>query len=326
MCSAPFSCKRAMSFTPRTIAIIRTDRLGDMVLTLPMFPALRSLFPSARLMLIAARYVEPLVRDLRCIDEVVYLDAQTDNLQTILRRHGVDVVFAPRPRASEAWAAVRSGVNLRIGSAYRWYAPLYNRRIREHRADAQFHEAEYNVRMIMHAFGCPMPQVELVSPRENRIRHGQPAAPRVIIHPGSGGSAKDWPAKRFGELANRLRQHHNAEILVTGIDRERALCEEVLRACPEGTNLCGTRDLESMIDLIATSDLLVANSTGVLHVAASLGVAVLGLFPTTPSMSARRWGPYTRRAIVLESGPGDDMMSITVDAAAAAAASLLTAP
>lgn len=314
-----------MSFTPRTIAVIRTDRLGDMVLTLPMFPALRSLFPSARLVLIAAQYVEPLVRNLSCIDEVIYLDAQTDDLQTILRRHGVDAVFAPRPRASEAWAALRAGVKLRIGSAYRWYAPLYNRRIREHRADAQFHEAEYNVRMIMHAFDCPMPRVELVSPRENLLRPNH-AAPRIIIHPGSGGSAKDWPAQRFGELAVMLRQRHNAEILITGIERERDLCEEVLRACPEAENLCGAHDLESMIDLIATSDLLVANSTGVLHVAASLGVAVLGLFPSTPSMSARRWGPYTRKAVVLESGPGDDMMTITVDAAAAAATSLLTAP
>ncbi len=314
-----------MSFTPQTIAVIRTDRLGDMVLTLPMFPALRSIFPSARLVLIAARYVEPLVRDLPCIDEVIYLDAQTDDLQAILRRHGVDAVFAPRPRASEAWAAVRAGVTLRIGSAYRWYAPLYNRRIREHRADAQFHEAEYNVRMIMHAFGCPMPHVELVSPRTNLTRRGKQTPSRVIIHPGSGGSAKDWPAERFGELASRLRQRHNAQIIVTGIGRERALCEEVLQACPEAENLCGTLDLESMIDLIAASDLLVANSTGVLHVAASLGTCVLGLFPSTPSMSAQRWGPYTDRARVLESGPGDDMLSIHVETAVEAATALLEA-
>lgn len=316
-----------MSFKPQTIAVIRTDRLGDMVLTLPMFPALRSLFPSARLILIAARYVEPLVRHLECIDEVVYLDAQTDSLQTILRRHGVDAVFAPRPRASEAWAALRAGVAVRIGSAYRWYAPLYNRRIREHRADAQFHEAEYNVRMIMHAFGGSMPAVELVSPRPHHTRRKEAvierARPRVIIHPGSGGSAKDWPAERFGMLARELQHRHNAEIILTGIASERELCSAVIRECPDAVDMCGRCDLDGMIDLIAGVDLLVANSTGVLHVATSLGTAVLGLYPSTPSMSARRWGPYSGRSAVLESGPGDDMLSISVERAVSAASLLL---
>lgn len=318
-----------MSFTPQTIAVIRTDRLGDMVLTLPMFPALRALFPQAELTLIAAPYVEPLVRQVRCIDNVIYVSSESGNLRSILRECSIDTLFSPRPRASEAWDALLAGVHTRIGSGYRWYSALYNRRIREHRADAQFHEAEYNVRMIMHSFGGSMPPVQLVSPRPDLIPRDEHSAarsrPRIIIHPGSGGSAKDWPAERFGMLARELQHRHDAEIIVTGISSERELCSAVIRECPDAVDMCGRCDLEGMIDLIAGVDLLVANSTGVLHVAASLGTPVLGLYPSTPSMSARRWGPYSGRSAVLESGPGDDMLSISVESAAAAATALLAA-
>ncbi|MBU3700126.1 MAG: glycosyltransferase family 9 protein [Candidatus Kapabacteria bacterium] len=311
-----------MNSSPQHIAVVRTDRLGDMVLTLPMFPALRELFPQARLTLVAARYAEPLVRGVDCIDSVIYLDADVD-LASILRRERIDAVFFPRPRLQEAWAALRSGVRLRIGSAYRWYSLLYNRRIREHRAEAAYHEAEYNVRMIMHAFACPMPEVKLVSPTASTKRSRTAERPRIIIHPGSGGSARDWPADQFGALAQRLRQTLNAEILVTGIPTERALCDIVLRECPDAVDLCGRFDLAGMIELIAGADMLVANSTGVLHIAASLSVPVLGLYPSTPSMSRHRWGPYTEKSIVLESGPGDDMSAISVESAVTAAKELL---
>ncbi|MFM8772050.1 MAG: glycosyltransferase family 9 protein [Candidatus Kapaibacterium sp.] len=309
---------------PRTIAVLRTDRLGDMVLTLPMFPALRRRFPSARLILIASRYVEPLVRFIDVIDDVVYLDSPDQRIEPILREYSVDTLFAPRPRLSEAWQALRSGVKRRIGSGFRWYSPLYNVRIREHRSDAAYHEAEYNVRMIMHAFGGDMPSVELVSPRPVARERISRARPRIIMHPGSGGSAKDWPAERFGMTACTLCDELDAEIIITGIASERPLCDEVAALCPGATNLCGTLDLVGMIDLIADADLLMANSTGVLHVAAAVSTPVVGFFPSTPSMSARRWGPYTKRAIVLESGPGDDMLMISVEAAVDAAKRLLT--
>ncbi len=70
----------------------------------------------------------------------------------------------------------------------------------------------------------------------------------------------------------------------------------------------------------------VANSTGVLHVAAACGLRVVGLYPASPAISQRRWGPYTAHARVLESTPDDDMTSISVDAALAAVRELAQHP
>lgn len=314
-----------LTYEPSHIAVLRTDRLGDMVLTLPMFPALRSRFPRARLTLIAAPYVEPLVRSVACIDELVLVDTTKPGFRSLLRRHEIDTIFTPRPRLHEAWAAALARIPNRVGSGYRWYSPLYSVRLHEHRSDAAYHEAEYNVRMISHAFGGPTPSVERVSPRPDHQRRVSSTRPRIVIHPGSGGSAHDWPVEHFGKAAARLRDQLHAEILVTGIAQEGHLCERVLQECPDAINLCGQLDLDAMIDLLADADLLLANSTGVLHIASAVGTAVVGFYPSTPSMSPRRWGPYTQNAIVLESGPGDDMRTISVDDAVAAACRLVGA-
>lgn len=317
MSTAPVHVLKA----PSHIAVVRTDRLGDMVLTLPMFVELRRRFPLAKLTLVTRRYVSPLIREVGEIDNVLFIDHETRSLVSLLRHRDIDTAFFPRPRLGEVWSALVAGISTRVGSAYRWYSPLFTHRVSEHRSDAAYHESEYNLRMISHAFGGESPIVKLISPRPGPRIIASP--PLIIIHPGSGGSAKEWPAERFGELARRLYDEGAGRIVITGIKSEKAVCQVVSQMCPQAENRCGVDTLEAMIDQISQSSLMCSNSTGVLHIAASLSVPVLGFYPSTPAISAKRWGPISDKAIVLSSGAGDDMTSISVEQALVGALRLL---
>ncbi len=315
-----------MQHAPSHIAIFRTDRLGDMVLTLPMCHALRERFPAAHITLYTRSYAAPLVEASRAVDTIVAVDNLDVPLHHDLRSRAIDAIFFPRPTRAEAWAAMRARIPMRVGTGFRWYSWMFTTRIGEHRSTAEHHEAEYNVRMIMHAFGGPQPEVVLANPRPEHTHHTLHASLRIVIHPGSGGSAHDWPVDRFAELAARCRSELGAEIHVTGLAAERALCDRILTACPTAIDHCGNHDLSYLLDVLADADIAVANSTGVLHLAAACGVRVVGLYPASPAISQRRWGPYTALARVLESTPDDDMTSISVDAALAAVRELALHP
>lgn len=315
-----------MKHSPTHIAIFRTDRLGDMVLTLPMCVELRRRFPDVRITLYTRSYAAPLVVATGVVDEIVCVDTLTIPLHQDLRSRAIDVIFFPRPTQPEAWAALRAGIPRRIGTGYRWYSWMFTTRIREHRSTAEHHEAEYNVRMIMHALGGSQPTVVVPNPRPLADHSHMHSPPRVVIHPGSGGSAHDWPVERFAELAARCANDLGAEIHVTGLGSERHLCEAILRACPSAHDHCGNHSLDHLLDILADADVAVANSTGVLHLAAACGLRVVGLYPASPAISRHRWGPYTDRAIVLESTPNDDMTSISVDAALEAVRALAQHP
>lgn len=315
-----------MQQAPSHIAIVRTDRLGDMVLTLPMCVTLRQRFPGVRITLYTRSYAAPLVEASHVVDDVVMVDTLATPLHHDLRARDIDAIFFPRPTLDEAWAAMRARIPMRIGTGYRWYSWMFTTRIGEHRSTAEHHEAEYNVRMIMHAFGGSQPMVELANPRPNADHEKVHTPLRIVVHPGSGGSAHDWPVERFAELAARCQRELGAEIHVTGLPAERALCDHVIAACPTAIDHCGNHDLSYLLDVLAGADIAVANSTGVLHLAAACGLRVVGLYPASPAISQRRWGPYTTHAIVLESTPDDDMTSITVDAALAAVRELAQHP
>ena len=60
----------------------------------------------------------------------------------------------------------------------------------------------------------------------------------------------------------------------------------------KATDLCGELDLEHLAALLSVASLVVANSTGPLHIADALGTRVIGLYSPYRSAAPHRWGPY----------------------------------
>lgn len=296
----------------QTFAIVRTDRLGDMVLTLPMVAAIHRVSPNARVVVICRRYVAPLVEEAEGIHDVRYVD--DTSLYEILREVQPSTVFFPRPTFSDVLSAVRARIPYRVGTSRRWYSGLLTHRDRQSRSAARKNEAEYNIDLVRLRFGneaagLSMESLHLLAPPPVPPSSFRPGESYVVLHPGSGGSARTWPITHFAELAQRLNQN-NIHVVVTGSDSEHEL-GQIIEQQSTIVNLCGRTTLTETIDILRHARCVVANSTGILHVAAACGTNVVGLYPASPvSMSARRWGPWTDKAIILEA---DDMASITVD-------------
>lgn len=330
---------RALLLAARRIAVVRDDALGDLVLVLPMFSVLRAHCPGAELHLLCRRYAFPLTDGLPTVDRVHLVDEVPGGVGAVLAAGGFDAVFLPRINDVVCWSAWRAGIPLRVGSAYRWYSLLLSHRVKDHRRVSRYHEAEYNTRMIGSVLGETVPTA-LVRPRvdpdarERVLRRlsaaGVTADDRIVLlHPGSGGNTPEWPAECFGALGALLGAEAGLRIVVTGVESERARCDAVVAAAGDpvrAISLVGALGLPEMIALLDRSALLVANATGVLHIAAALGTPVLGLYPREPAwQSAVRNGPYTTRARVLTppaSAP-KEMSLITPEDAVAPARELL---
>jgi len=307
----------------RKIAIVRTDRLGDMVLTLPMCNALKELYPEACISLVARSYARDLLLNCTAIDEVLFIDDYSGGIKDIFRQNSFDAVFFPRPRFNECLAAFMKRIPLRIGTAYRWYSLLFNHKVHDHRKNANFHEAEYNTRLVESASGMKC-ETKLVKPyvdfeiRKNIIDKLKSSGivenePFIIVHPGSGGSAYDWKADNFGILAKKIYEELHYKIVITGSEAEKDSCTAVKKICPGAVDLCGQTGLREMISLISLSKLFISNSTGPLHIAAALDIPVIGLYPNTPHLSSKRWGPYSAKGLTVSPTDGDDMNLISIN-------------
>jgi heptosyltransferase-2 len=124
----------------------------------------------------------------------------------------------------------------------------------------------------------------------------------VVFAPGAEfGPAKRWPAAHFAALAAQLITQLDVLVVLLGSGKEAALCDEIavpVNASTPGRclNLAGKTTLPQALSLIAGSRSVVSNDSGLMHVAAALGVPQVAVFG---SSSPLHTPPLNDQAVVL---------------------------
>ena len=139
----------------------------------------------------------------------------------------------------------------------------------------------------------PDPTLEISTANQARVISELGVAtdrPVVAMMPGAEyGPAKCWPLEYFTELAARL-EGAGYTVWVLGSDKDNA-AGEAIAAGSAAVNLCGRTSLEDVIDVLAACERAVSNDSGLMHIAAAVGIHVHGIYG---SSSAKFTPPLTK--------------------------------
>lgn len=278
------------------ILIVRPDRIGDLVLTLPMAKCLRSYYPDLRIEFLVSDYNAPVLKYVDYADDFIKIGPNGGQLRALLaelEKKSYDIVIFAKPNWRTAFAAFLAAIPLRIGTGRRFYSVLFNRRLNYSRKYSNCHEVDLNLAMLQ-VFGIKLAAGSLYPEMHVNMcgRGGLPAIANgekyIIIHPGSKGSAPNWPSKFYLELIKKLSKQ--LRIIVTGQgDKIPGLADDII-------DMTNKTDFDGLVEAIAGACLFISGSTGPLHMAAALGVPALGLYPGHPVLGPQRWGPRGNKA------------------------------
>jgi len=298
--------------SPEKILIVRTDRIGDVVLSIPMAEIIKRKYPDCKIAYFIRKYTRALLDGNSFIDEVIIADESEDlisfrkNLKKI-KSKDFDACIVVNPTFKITLMMFLAGIKNRIGTGYRWYSILFNQKVFEHRKYGDKHELEYNINLL----SCLGINIQTKSNEINfhlkidsessqkidslLIQNGFKAGNKIIIiHPGSGGSSVDLPKEKLIELTRILAEQKDISIVITGSKSEESLCKE-FEVSSSVINFSGQLDLSLLKALINKAKLFISNSTGPMHIAAALGIYVIGFFSKISACSQKRWGPYTEK-------------------------------
>ena len=116
----------------------------------------------------------------------------------------------------------------------------------------------------------------------------------VILNPGAGWGAKQWPAERYGQVARALARRQVSSIINFG-PREEALAK-LAEVASEGSARAMSFSMGELIALLRRARLFIGGDTGPMHLAAALHIPLVAIFgPTNPA----RNGPFRTKSILL---------------------------
>lgn len=287
-----------MSQSQPTLWVFHAGALGDGVLIWPLLRALGSLslisqWPKARL---AARWipgVEPLDGESPDFSRLFTPSASleiSDKLRNQLA--GVDRIISFISSGNDTWAdnlrAIRSGRHLhcvQVRTPEDWKDSV-----------GRFH------------LGQLQKQGLSITPVMPPLRRN-PDGP-VLLHPGSGGRGKCWPADRFEHLAEYLHRIGRPYALLLGpVERERLPADRIAHWTHRYQVICPADFLE-LSEHLSRAALFVGNDSGPSHLAAQIGVPTIALFgPTSPVI----WSPVGPAVRVLAPPEPRDMNWLPVE-------------
>lgn len=151
----------------------------------------------------------------------------------------------------------------------------------------------------------PLPELK-VPPHEvqtwlARNRLAEQSRPTVALSPGAVGAGKAWPVDHYTELAKALAMD-GASVWILGGPSETSLAKKITAAVGDRARDLTGSDLRNAIFALAAAHISVTNDSGLMHVAAAIGIPTVAIFgPTSPW----HWKPLNPIAAILEPA-GDD--------------------
>ncbi|MBI2711347.1 MAG: glycosyltransferase family 9 protein [Bdellovibrio sp.] len=304
------------------ILVVRPDRLGDVILSTPVFEALHESHSDLDVTAFVQASVVPILKGLDSIQDVMVFEPHGRHrgvrgflaLVQDLRRKKFDIALTLQSNRRIAAALFFARIPIRIGPYSKIHSYLfYNKGLRQRRSRVEMHEADYNLELLKKT-GLPVTS-EKVSTRVfisgamhtqakkwlgekgSTLSHGK----WVAVHPGMGGSALNWPLDHYTLLIRSLIEAGKNILVTLGpAEVDLALLLKARLGSFGSRIVYYQANAGDPIDflgaLYSLMDLVVAPSTGPLHLAVGVGRPVVTFYPNIKVQSKERWGPYTKQA------------------------------
>lgn len=310
------------------ILVVRTDRIGDVVLTLPLVDVLKDHFPQAEIDFLVSPGTLELVSEYPNINKVHTIEKVTaSGIRNLCKENSYDLAIVVYPRFAIALGTFLGGVRWRLGTAYRWYSFFFNLKRYEHRKESVKHELEYNLGLLEElginnikpmAPKLPVKAADVESVNSKLAAKGvSKGKGYAVIHMPSLGSAKVWSSRNFALLIDLLLKNpkFNKTIILTGTKRDEEMVRGIANGSADDSRVIPVLDfnLNELKALLKSADFFVSNSTGPIHIAAAVGTFVIGLYSPLKVESEIRWGPCTEKKKIFSPAEDSDDRNVMDD-------------
>lgn len=288
----------------KKILLLRLDKIGDLICTLPVDQVLdESVYDITWVVQKGLGKILDLGQKRR---KYIELDKQNEKasqekLAAFLKQNPIDIAVSFQCPWWTNFELFKARIKNRIGVLSQWHSFLFlNAGLRQKRSQALKHEFEYNLDLIKKITGPLPPETsqeffKFKKPTSSEVIHtyNLGSGGYIVVHPGMMGSALNWPQHKYIEYIY-VQINLGKKIVVTGTDADQPYLLKIhaeFENHPQVSWLQSKLNLEELIQVLYYAEKVVAPSTGVAHLAASLDKEVHAIFSPVQVHHPIRWAP-----------------------------------
>ena len=303
---------------PKRILIVRTDRVGDVVMTTGIPREIKKAFPDAFVATLTQPNTAKIFENNPYVDEIITDDLSKETFREVVKKikslkfdYGLLIYPTERAAYQMFWGRVKQ----RIGVGRILYEVItFMKSVSRNNYNPLRHEADYCMdlaRKIGVETDNYQPEIftsdsEKAEISEYLLSKGVSIDTfKIILHTGSKNSAPNWREEKYFELLNKIVKKYpdkNFVILLTAYemtqefkDRVKQLNDKRIIDVSDDID-----DLRKLIKIISVVDLMVCSSTGPIHLADALDRKCIGIHCNSPMSSIKLWGVINKKSVNIE--------------------------
>jgi len=267
--------------------------LGDSVMSIPFLQNLKNRFPKAKITLIAKTELATLWHGQPYVDNIRKCTSTPKELSKLpqwLRKERFDLSFLLATGKDVARAHFKAGIPLRIGYDFwnRGYLLTHLIKTTGYPTDPKL-TRKHMVKNYLDLLERISIQPKFSRPRILKEKKGHNQTMIGIAPGASFGPSKRWPAEFYHKLILKLSKTFEGKIILLGSSEDRHLLKPVFGRLNSKRviNRIGETNLDELMKWILKCKLVIANDSGISHLANALGVPTITLFGSSSPVWTR---------------------------------------
>ncbi len=298
----------------KSVLVVRPDRLGDVVLSTPVYESLKASIPGATVTALVDRPNAGVLADNPFVDHILPFDRKRPwRALRRLRQEKYDLAFTLNKTFSATASLLTffSGARIKVG--YRHPENAWMHDVTLPPDTLPRHEIENNLELLR-ILGLPnistAPALYFNEQENQKVQNllreerKHPDRPLVLIKPGTRVAEWGWQIRKFQKVTETLLRSEAAEVFIISGPGEENLIYDFMEGLKHKPFRLPQLPVRELACLMQYSDLLFCNHTGIMHLASAVQTPVLAIFKHG---DIKRWGPYNNKNIVLEERTADSL-------------------
>lgn len=305
----------------RRILIVRTDRVGDVVMITPMIRELRRTFPDSFIATLTQPHTKDVLLNNPHLNIMLTDDLKKESFWKVvkdIRRYRFTDALLVLPTERAAYQLFFAGIRNRIGVGRKLYEIItFMKSVSRHNYIPLRHEADYCMdlaRKLGVVTDNIQPEIFLTTEEISRAQqilqnlNIDLNSYKIILHTGTKGSAPNWNEDKYYTLLVQMCKKldgRNYSILLTAPEMSQHFRQAVAQLNNKRIFIVDKEisNLRDFIRIISQMDLVICSSTGPIHLADALNIRCIGIHCHRNVSSAKHWGVLNSKSINLEVSP-----------------------
>lgn len=295
------------------LLIVRNDKLGDFILSIPVFALIKKYCPESELHTFIPHYTREIAENCDFIDKAIIdpgssavLSKQLHIIKSI-RQEKYDAIITLYSTTRTGIFSFLSGVKYRLAPATKLAQIFYNHRLTQRRSKSLKPEYEYNLDLAIKYLSDSgvsvkeKPKAPFIYFEQEEINNVRRKLCKdydldintklIFIHPGTGGSATNLSLEQYANLARNLNISTNYIFVITAGPSEVEYANTLSALLGDIPNIVypSTNGLVHFSKTIQLCELFISGSTGPLHIAGALNRPTAAFYQRRRSATPLRW-------------------------------------